>query len=93
MPRIVLQTITSTDGYTVLKKPPGDIRPYQGRGDIELLCGSCHQMLAEHSSLTETIVLCCPICNAFNLTAAPEPDPRLPPATGPGAARARSTPR
>ncbi len=75
MPRILLPVITSTTGYTVLKKPPGDIRPYQGRGGhIDLLCGNCHHMLAEHSYSSETkrIVLCCPICGAYNLAGAPD---------------------
>ena len=61
----------------MLKKPPGEISPYQGRGgDVELLCGACHHMLAEHgySNEVENIVLCCPICGAYNLTGAPEPD-------------------
>ena len=78
MPRIVLPVIDSTDGYTVLKKPPGDISPYQGRGgDIDLLCGTCHHMLAEHSYSSDTadIVLCCPICGSYNLPGAPEAEP------------------
>ncbi len=92
MPRIVLQTIECSDGYTVLRKPPGDIRPYQGRaGDIDLLCGACHHMLAErsYSSSTENIVLCCPICGAFNLTGAPEPDRPHPSDTDRGRVRVR----
>ncbi|HTB50371.1 MAG TPA: hypothetical protein VK701_05280 [Solirubrobacteraceae bacterium] len=78
MPRILLRIIASTEGHTVLKKPPGDISPYQGRGsgDIDLLCGTCHHMLAEHvyPDWVAGIVLCCPICGAFNETAALEPD-------------------
>jgi hypothetical protein len=75
MPRILLPVITSTKGYTVLKKPPGDISPYQGRGgDIDLLCGTCHHMLAERSYTSEAdnIVLHCPICSSYNLTGAPQ---------------------
>jgi hypothetical protein len=79
MPRILLPVITSTTGHTVLKKPPGDTSPYHGRGgDIDLLCGACHHLLAEHSYSSESknIVLCCPICGSFNLAGAPEPPGR-----------------
>ena len=92
MPRIVLLVITSTDGCTVLKKPPGDISPYQGRcGDIDLLCGTCHHMLAEHSyfNQADNIVLCCPICGAYNLAEPPEPDRRAPADTDWSQVRAR----
>ena len=67
MPRIVFPVIRGADGHTVLKKPPGDISPYQGRGgDIDLLCGCCHHVLAEHSypGESEHIVLCCPVCGS-----------------------------
>jgi hypothetical protein len=73
MRRILLPVVESTDGYTVLKKPSGDVSPYQGGGgDVDLLCGICHHMLAERScsSEAENVMPCCPICGSFNLTGA-----------------------
>jgi len=84
MPRITLAVIAATDGYTVLQKRPGDVSPYQGRGgDLDLLCGECHHMLAEHVHPTgiHGIVLRCPICEAFNLTGPVEPGQK-PPSAG-----------
>jgi hypothetical protein len=92
MPRITLPVITATDGHTVLEKAPGEINPYQGRGgDIDLLCGNCHHMLAEHVHPTGItgVVIRCPICEAFNLTGTPSPGPMPPSDTSWGAVRAR----
>jgi hypothetical protein len=92
MPRITLSVIAASDGYTVLQKAPGDISPYQGRGgDLDLLCGECHHMLAEHvhPAGIPGIVLRCPICEACNLTGALEPGQMPPSATGWAAVQAR----
>jgi hypothetical protein len=97
MPRKLLPIIDSPAGHIVLEKPPGDISPYQGQwGDMDLLCGSCRHTLAEHAlpDRSDGIVIRCPVCRAFNLSGASDPEPGArsdapPPDADPGAVRAR----
>jgi hypothetical protein len=73
MPRILLPVISSTKRCTVLKKPPGTSALPRPRGDIDRLCGTCHQTLAEcsYSNEAENNALRCPIRRSLNLKGAP----------------------
>jgi hypothetical protein len=72
--RIRLQVVPNADHWPVLTKDTaGDLSPFmsgKGDGGVDLLCGSCDHVLAEHIYPADKIagmVLCCPACGALNL--------------------------
>ncbi len=72
--RIKLQLVSDTGRWPVLtKEPEGDLSPFmsgKGDGGVELLCGNCEHLLAEHiypADKMAGIVLCCPACGGGNL--------------------------
>lgn len=73
--RIRLQLVSETDCWPVLSKDsPGDRSPFvsgKGDGGVDLLCGGCDHLLADHiypAGKLAGMVLCCPACGASNLT-------------------------
>ncbi len=72
--RIKLEVVSDADRWPVLvKHAPGDESPFvsgKGDGGVDLVCGSCAHVLADHIYPADKIagmVLCCPVCGAFNL--------------------------
>lgn len=55
------------------KDVTGDLSPFlsgKGDGGVDLLCGNCDQLLADHvypADKLAGIVLCCPVCDAYSL--------------------------
>ena len=72
--RIRLEIVTDPGRWPVLtKEPADDLTPFmtgKGDGGVDLLCGNCNHVLAEHlypADKLSGVVLCCPLCNANNL--------------------------
>ncbi len=81
MPNVRLKVIpeSETKNRAVLVKDPKDTTPFfrgegGSKGMTDLVCGSCGHKLArriQSSTQVQTVVLKCPICNAFNDTGMP----------------------
>ena len=72
--RIKLHVISSAEHWPVLEKEsPGDVSPFmsgKGDGGVDLLCGNCEHVLADHIYPADKLagmVLRCPACAALNL--------------------------
>jgi hypothetical protein len=72
--RIKLQVVPDAASWPLLKKEASSDRsPFmsgKGDGGVDLLCGSCSHILADHIYPADKIsglVLCCPVCSAYNL--------------------------
>ena len=72
--RIKLQVVSEADRWPVLvKDTPGDSSPFlsgKGDGGVDLVCGQCDHLLANHIYPADKIagmVLCCPACGTYNL--------------------------
>ena len=72
--RIKLQVVADAERWPVLtKEPAGDLSPFmsgKGDGGVDLLCGNCDHLLADHIYPADKIagvVLCCPACGAYSL--------------------------
>ena len=72
--RIRLQVVPDVSRWPVLtKEVAGDLSPFmsgKGDGGVDLLCGGCNHVLADHISPADKMsgmVLCCPSCGAYNL--------------------------
>ncbi len=72
--RIKLQVVPDADRRPTLSKDDaGDVSPFmsgKGDGGVELLCGGCDHLLADHIYPADELagnVLSCPVCGAHNL--------------------------
>jgi hypothetical protein len=72
--RIKLQVVPDASLWPLLtKEAPSDRSPFmsgKGDGGVDLLCGSCSHLLADHIYPADKIsglVLSCPVCSAYNL--------------------------
>ena len=71
--RIRLRVVPDVSRWPVLsKEATGDLSPFRsGKGDggVDLLCGGCDHVLADHIYPAGKLagkVLCCPSCGAYN---------------------------
>ena len=71
--RIKLQVVPDEDRWPILRKEPaGDLSPFmsgKGDGGVDLLCGTCDHLLVQRiypANKISGIVLCCPVCGAYN---------------------------
>ena len=72
--RIKLEVVPNSDRWPLLAKDAaGDLSPFlsgKGDGGVDLVCGTCDHVLADHIYPADKIagmVLCCPVCGAYNL--------------------------